>query len=98
MTYGNKPVDGGALIIEKGDYQDFISKDSESAKFIKRLMGAKEQINGTPRYCLWLKGISPSDLRKMPLVLERVSRCTAIVIPCHSSENRRYIPMSIIDS
>jgi len=127
MTYGNKPVDGGALIIEKTDYPDFISKDSESVKYIKRLMGAKEQINGTPRYCLWLKGISPAEMRKMPLVMERVSRCretrlaspdegarkladtphlfretynpeTAIVIPCHSSENRRYIPMSFIDS
>ena len=127
MIYGNKPVDGGALIIEKGDYQDFILKAPESVKYIKRLMGAKEQINGTPRYCLWLKGVSPTDLRKMPLVLERVSRCketrlaspdegarkladtphlfretynpdTAIVIPCHSSENRRYIPMSFIDS
>ena len=127
MTYGNKPVDGGALIIEKKDYPDFISKDSESVKYIKRLMGAKEQINGTPRYCLWLKGISPAEMRKMPLVMERVSRCretrlaspdegarkladtphlfretynpeTAIVIPCHSSENRRYIPMSFIDS
>ena len=127
MIYGNKPVDGGALIIEKGDYQDFMLKAPESVKYIKRLMGAKEQINGTPRYCLWLKGVSPTDLRKMPLVLERVSRCketrlaspdegarkladtphlfretynpdTAIVIPCHSSENRRYIPMSFIDS
>ena len=127
MTYGNKPVDGGALIIEKTDYPDFISKDPESLKYIKRLMGAKEQINGTPRYCLWLKGISPAEMRKMPLVMERVSRCretrlaspdegarkladtphlfretynpeTAIVIPCHSSENRRYIPMSFIDS
>ena len=127
MTYGNKPVDGGALIIEKTDYPDFISRDPESAKYIKRLMGAKEQINGTPRYCLWLKGISPAEMRKMPLVMERVSRCretrlaspdegarkladtphlfretynpeTAIVIPCHSSENRRYIPMSFIDS
>ena len=72
MTYGNKPVDGGALIIEKTDYQDFISKDPESVKYIKRLMGAKEQINGTPRYCLWLKGISPAEMRKMPLVMERV--------------------------
>lgn len=127
MTYGNKPVDGGALIIEKTDYPDFISKDPESVKYIKRLMGAKEQINGTPRYCLWLKGVSPAEMRKMPLVMERVSRCretrlaspdegarklgdtphlfretynpeTAIVIPCHSSENRRYIPMSFIDS
>ena len=127
MIYGNKPVDGGALIIEKGDYQDFVSKDPDSAKYIKRLMGAKEQSIGPPRYCLWLKGVSPADLRKMPLVLERVSRCketrlaspdegarklsdtphlfretynpeTAIVIPCHSSENRRYIPMSFIDS
>lgn len=127
MIYGNKPVDGGALIIEKGDYQNFILKEPESARYIKRLMGAKEQINSTPRYCLWLKEISPAELRKMPLVFERVLRCketrlaspdegarrladsphlfretynpdTAIVIPCHSSENRRYIPMSFIDN
>lgn len=127
MIYGNKPVDGGALIIENADYQDFISREPVSVKYIKRLMGAKEQINGTPRYCLWLKGVSPAELRKMPLVMDRVSRCretrlaspdegarkladtphlfretynpeTAIVIPCHSSENRRYIPISFIDS
>lgn len=33
-----------------------------------------EFINNVDRYCLWLTDISPSDIRKMPLVMERVSK------------------------
>ena len=35
----------------------------------------KEFINNIPRYCLWLKGINPKELKSMPAVLERVRRC-----------------------
>jgi len=34
-----------------------------------------EFINNVKRYCLWLVGVSPSDLRKMPEVLKRVTAC-----------------------
>ena len=126
MVYGNKPVDGGNLIIEAKEYDEFIKNEPNAIPYIKRLMGAKEQMNNTTRYCLWLINISPSELRKMPMVLERVAKCKemrlaspdmgarkladiphlfretnnpklAIVVPCHSSENRNYIPMSFID-
>lgn len=127
MIYGNKPVDGGNLIIEQSEIEDFVSKEPKAKPYIKQLIGAKEFINGQLRWCLWLVGVSPAELRSMPLVLNRVQKVkemresspdsgaqklaltpttfretnnpiSAIVIPCHSSENRRYIPMGFIDN
>ena len=52
MIYGNKPADGGALIIEDTDYQKFIEEAPAAIKFIKPLLGATEYINGKKRWCL----------------------------------------------
>ena len=124
MTSGNRPADGGHLIIEDSEYQDFIKEEPKAIPYIKRLSGATEFINNKKRWCLWLVGVSPVELRKMPKVLERIEACkkdrlegaedrrklaetpalfretknpdTAIVVPRHSSENRRYIPFGFI--
>ena len=74
MVTGNRPVDGGNLIIEGKDYQDFVNKEPSAVKYIKRLIGAKEFINNIDRYCLWLVGVSPKELRQMPLVMERIEK------------------------
>lgn len=71
---GCQPTDGGNLIIEERDYLDFIKKEPKSKKYIKKLIGAKEFLNNTDRYCLWLKDASPSELSQMPLVLERIKK------------------------
>lgn len=57
MIYGNKPADGGNLIIEDEDLNDFISRDPNSKKFIYPLLGASEYIKGKKRWCLWLVGL-----------------------------------------
>jgi len=75
MTTGNRPADGGHLIIESEDYEEFIRKEPKSVKYIKRLMGAAEYINNKDRYCLWLVGVSPAELRKMPKVMKRIEAC-----------------------
>ncbi len=75
MTTGNRPADGGNLIIEASDYEEFIKSDPESVRYIKKLVGSEEFINNKKRYCLWLVGVSPSELRKMPKVMERVTAC-----------------------
>lgn len=75
MTTGNRPADGGHLIIEEEDYEDFIQKEPKAKAYIKKLTGAAEYINKKKRYCLWLKGISPAELRSMPLVLRRIELC-----------------------
>ena len=69
---GNQPTDGGNLIIEASELEFFLSREPKARKFIKRLVGSKEYINNIPRYCLWLKNASPSELRQMPTVMERI--------------------------
>ena len=71
---GNQPTDGGNLIIEGEDYADFIKSEPSAAPYIKRFVGAREYLNNIPRYCLWLVGVSPAQLKSMPKVIERVEK------------------------
>ncbi len=75
MATGNRPADGGHLIIEKEDYDDFIKREPNAKKYIKKLTGSAEYINNKDRYCLWLVDASPSDIRKMPEVMKRIELC-----------------------
>jgi hypothetical protein len=72
ITKGNYYAKSQGLIIEKEDYDDFIKREPKAKKHIKQLVGAREYINNIDRYCLWLVGVSPTELRSMPLVMERI--------------------------
>ena len=72
MMFGNMPIDEGNLIIEAEDYAEFITREPRAAKYIKRYMMGNEFINNKPRYCLWLVGVNPDEIKNMPLVYKRV--------------------------
>ncbi len=72
MIMGNQAMDGGNLIIEEKDYADFIANEPKAIPYIKRYMMGNEFINNKKRWCLWLVGCSPAELRKMPSVMRRV--------------------------
>lgn len=75
MITGNRPADGGHLIIEDSEYEAFIKKEPSAIPYIKKLIGSAEFINNKKRWCLWLVGVSPAEIRKMPLVMDRVEKC-----------------------
>ncbi len=75
MTTGNRPADGGHLIIEADEYEDFIKKEPAARKWIKNLTGSEEYINGGKRYCLWLVGATPAEVKGMKEVYKRVMLC-----------------------
>ena len=75
MTTGNRPADGGHLIIEDDELQGFLAKEPQAKKYVKKLIGSAEFINNRNRWCLWLVGVSPAELRQMPLVRERIELC-----------------------
>ena len=72
MVFGSMPNDNGNLIISANEYDDFLKKEPLAKPYIREFLGAEEFINGKKRYCLWLKGISPNELRKMPQVMKRI--------------------------
>jgi hypothetical protein len=71
---GNQLTDGLNFVIEADEIDFFLAKEPKAKPYIKRLIGADEYINGKSRFCLWLKDCPPHELKKMPLVLERVER------------------------
>jgi len=86
---GNQPTDGGHLIIEANDYESFIQKEPLAIKYIKRLIGAVEFINNKDRYCLWLVDAIPTDLIKMPLVMERIEKCRQMRLSSPDAATRK---------
>jgi hypothetical protein len=72
MRYGNKPSDAGALILNDEERKRLIEEEPKAEKYIKQYIGSEEFLNGNPRWCLWLVGIEPHELRSMPAVMRRV--------------------------
>ena len=74
MTNGNKPTDGGFLLLSPEDRKEMILKEPECEKFIRRLYGAVEYINNKERYCIWLQGISPAEYRFCSQIMDRITK------------------------
>ncbi len=90
MIYGNKPVDGGNLILSEEEKDLLLQKEPKAEKWIYALLGAVEFLNNKKRYCLWLQGISPSELKSMPMVIERISRCKEMRLASPASAIRKF--------
>ncbi len=73
MMFGNMPLDGGHLLLTPEERGELLLSTPGIEKYIKKCVGAWEFINNGERYCLWLVDIEPSELRKMPAVLDRVA-------------------------
>ena len=73
ISYGNKPSDGGNLILSQEERDALIAKDEGIKSCIRRYVGAKDFINNNEvRYCLWLKGVSPVVYRKNAEIMRRL--------------------------
>lgn len=72
IVFGSKAVDFGHFVIGQEELDNFISAEPGAKPFIREFIGGEEFLNGVKRYCLWLKGIAPEALRKMPHVMRRV--------------------------
>lgn len=89
MNKGSEPNDGGNLIIEANEYENFIRKEPVAKKFIKSLVGAEEFLHNKKRYCLWLLDASPSELRNCPLTMKRIQKVKELRLSKNSENVRR---------
>ena len=52
---GNQAIDGGFLILSSEEKKSIVNSSPEAANFIRPLYSAKDFINGTPRFVIWIK-------------------------------------------
>ncbi|MDD3635546.1 MAG: methylase [Bacteroidales bacterium] len=72
MSFGNMPLDGGNLLLSDAEKEEFLTKDPTAAQFIKPLISAREFLNNENRWCIWLVDADPAELKRHPLILERI--------------------------
>ena len=68
------PIDDGHLILEKEDKDSIIAENPENEKMIRKYAGGMELIRGTERWCLWLKEISPVEIRRSKIITDRIQK------------------------
>ena len=74
MCYGSMPIDNGFLILEKEDVQALIKENPQNEKYVRPYVGGAELIQGKERWCLWLEGVSPKELRSSAFIMNRIEQ------------------------
>jgi hypothetical protein len=89
ISYGNKPSDGGNLILSQEERDALISKDESIGPCIRRYLGAKDFINNNEiRYCLWLKEVSPAVYRKNAEIMRRINAVREFRLASSAADTR----------
>lgn len=73
MNYGSMPNDGGFLLFNYTEKEELLLKDPMAGEYIRTFIMGDELLYSTPRFCLWLTDINPTELKQHPLILERIS-------------------------
>ena len=72
MSFGSKAVDFGHFMLDAQQRDALLASTPGVEKWIRPCLGGEGFLNGGMGWCLWLKGISPTELRAMPAITERV--------------------------
>ncbi|MBN8832688.1 MAG: class I SAM-dependent DNA methyltransferase [Sphingomonadales bacterium] len=74
IVTGSQPIDGGNYIFSPLAKRDFIQAEPAAEPFFRPYLAADDFINGGERWVLALRGATPSEIKAMPLVVERIRR------------------------
>lgn len=72
MMYGSMPIDDGYFTLSDDDVAAIKKERADNAKFIRPYIGGAELIRNRKKWCLWLIGASPKELKASRLIWERI--------------------------
>ncbi|MEI6818145.1 MAG: DNA methyltransferase [Verrucomicrobiota bacterium] len=78
MSFGNKPVDGGHLLLDSLQVAALGLSATEAKRFIRRIYGSAEFIRGLERYCLWIKDEDLKAALEIESIKQRVAGVRAM--------------------
>lgn len=88
MVWGNKPTDGGNLILERDERDRLISQSPSSQEFLKTYLGAADFIRGKSRYCLWINDEETGQARQIPSIAARIDAVKTMRASSKAAETR----------
>ena len=128
MKFGNKPVDGGNLLLTRSEVENLSLSKDQKDRFIRQIYGSAELIRGLQRYCLWIEDMHLEEALSINAIKNRIEGVRkmrldsrdesankmaeyshqmremnigdnmSIVVPSVSSENRKYLPVGLVNN
>jgi hypothetical protein len=72
MEWGNKPTDGGHLILSTDEKEQLIRSYPAADKFIFRYVGSQELTKGGLRWCIWVTDDQRPEAELIPPIKSRI--------------------------
>lgn len=88
MSFGNKPVDGGNLLLSTDEVESLKLNKEQRERFIRRIYGSAEFIRGLSRYCLWIDDENLDEALTIEPIRQRIEGVkTMRLLSCDKSAN-----------
>jgi len=72
MKFGNKPVDGGHLLLSLDEVHALGLTAAQSDRLVRKILGSAEFIGGIERFCLWIGDDDVVEISSNPSIAERL--------------------------
>jgi hypothetical protein len=74
MEFGNKPSDGGNLLLNNDEIAELHLTGAQEEKFLRKICGSDNFINGGSRFCVWIEDENLQEAITIPSLAERIER------------------------
>lgn len=88
MYWGNKPTDGGNLILSAEEAKTVTRAHPKATKFLRPYFGSEEFIKGAPRVCIWVADSEAAEAETIPSLALRFERVRTIRSSSKAKETR----------
>jgi hypothetical protein len=78
MEFGNKPSDGGHLLLDADELKSLALTKSQRGLLIRRIYGSEDFINGGSRFCVWIEDDKLATAEAIPALNERIEAVRAL--------------------
>ncbi len=78
MEFGNKPSDGGNLLLRRDELESLGLSKIQQTIFIRRIYGSQDFINGGNRFCIWIEDENLQEAKNIPALNERIETVRAL--------------------
>lgn len=90
MVWGNKPSDGGNLILTESEAAEALCREPSLSKFLLNFVGSQELVKGIVRRCLWVEDSDVDEAMRSGFVTERFAAVRTMRLASDAVSTQEY--------